>query len=173
VDRPVYIHDNCCDPREKEDVRQFSELFNRNKTTAEANEAVPTQCIYNISYNGVSMVYQIMIRPMFRGQVQYYTYVGDGAEALKAIYYAGTKNSRLKDVQDIMRSIIDSFTTHMRQAGDKGSSELAVGVMYTNASCIQVRWARLAYATLIVGLLLIFFVWIVVYSRVSQSQLQK
>jgi hypothetical protein len=172
VDRPVYIQLND-DPCEREDVRQFPELCNGFKTTAKANEAVPARCIYNIGFNGVGMVYQTIIRPMFTGQVPYYSYVGDGAEALKSIYFAGTGTGTLKDVQDIVRSITNSFTTHMRQAGDKGSSEPAVGVMYTNTSCIQVRWAWLAYATLVVGLLVIFFVWMVVYSRVSQSQLQK
>ena len=174
VDRPVYTQRIYgSDPCEKEDVRQFPELCNGNKMSAKAHKAVPARCIYNIGYNQVREVYQLMIRPMFTGQVQYLTYSGDGAEALKAVYFAGTGNGTLKDVQDIVRSITDSFTTHMRQAGQKGSSEPAVGVMYTDASCIQVRWAWLAHAALVVGLLVIFFVWMVVYGRVSQLQLQK
>jgi hypothetical protein len=158
VDRPVYIQDDRDGTSEKEDVRQFPELCNGNKITAKAKEAVPARCIYNISSPGVHLVYQSMIRPMFTGQVHKAMYTGDGAEALKVIYSAGTRNGTLKDVQDIVRSMTDSFTTHMRQAGDKGSSEPADGVMYTSASCIQVRWAWLAYATLVVALLLIFFV---------------
>ena len=45
--------------------------------------------------------------------------------------------------------------------------------MFTDTTCVEVRWAWLAYAASVVLLLLIFFAWVLVHARAAQTLLQK
>jgi hypothetical protein len=96
-----------------------------------------------------------------------------GAEALAVLLNAGSGNGTLADLQGVLSNMTGTLTTYMRQAGQPGFSEPAVGKMYDYNSCIQVRWAWSSYAAAMVCLLLIFFVWMVVHSRINQSQLRR
>jgi hypothetical protein len=177
MERPVYYADPRENPCLRAPANQFPDLCNGNQTTAKANEAVPARCIYHIGVLTAVSLDRNLFGRMFSGEVRNswsYGYAGyEGAEALTALYNAGTGNGTLEDVESLLRGMTDTFTTYMRQAGDPGLSVPATAEMHESTSCIQVRWAWLAYAALVVGLLLIFFAWMVVYARVSQSQLRK
>jgi hypothetical protein len=177
MEHPVYFVDPLNDPCVKAPANQFPDLCNGNRTTTKANEAVPARCIYHIGVTTVSSLERNLFTPMFSGYVRNswsYQYAGyDGAEALTALYNAGSGNGTLEDVEGLLRGMTDTLTTYMRKAGDPGLSVPATAEMHESTSCIQVRWAWLTYAALVVGLLLIFFTWMVVYARVSQSQLRK
>lgn len=156
---------------------QVTDLCNVNKTTMKGLEAIPARCTYSIGHVTYSSLNMNLFGPMFTGQVRnswMYGYPGyEGQEALTALWHAGSGNGTLEDVQGLMRSMADTLTAYMRQAGEKGFSAAATGTMREQTNCIQVRWAWLAYAAMVVGLLLVFFTWMVVYARVSQSQLRK
>jgi hypothetical protein len=177
MEHPKYTTSSYYSPCLRAPANQFPDLCNGNKTTAKADEAVPARCIYHIGITTVTSLESNLFAPMFTGFVRNsgtYQQAGfEGAEALNALYNAGSGKGTLKDVEDRLRGMTDTFTTYMRQAGDPGLSVPMTGEMHESTSCIQVRWAWLAYVALVVGLLLIFFTWMVVYARISQSQLRK
>jgi hypothetical protein len=156
---------------------QITDLCNGNQTTTKGREIVPPRCIYSIGHITYSSLNENLWKAMFSGSVRNswsYGHPGyDGQEALTALWYAGSGNGTLEDVQGLMRSMTDTLTAYIRHAGEPEFSERVSGIMREQTNCIQVRWAWLAYAAMVVGLLLIFFTWMVVHARMSQSRLRK
>jgi hypothetical protein len=177
MEHPVYSADDYHSPCLRAPANQFPDLCNGNRTTAKANEAVPARCIYHFGVTTATSLDGNLFSSMFSGEIRSsggYGHTGfAGSEALTALYNAGSGNGTLQDVERTLRGMTDTFTTYIRKAGDPGLSVPATAEMHENTSCIQVRWAWLAYAALIVGLLLVFFAWMVVYARASQSRLRK
>jgi hypothetical protein len=60
---------------------------------------------------------------------------------MTALFNAGSGNGTLEDVQGVLNNMINTLTTHMRQAGQPGFREPAVREMNDYTSCIQTRWA--------------------------------
>jgi hypothetical protein len=173
---PVYAPD-LSGPCERAPANRYPDLCNGTSMTARALEAVPARCIYNIGIVTVQSLSSNLFQQTFTGYVRNSWTYGlpgyEGGVALTALYNAGTGNGTLEDVQGFMGNMTSTLTTYMRQAGQQGFSESANGDMYEYTSCIEIRWAWLSYATVVVGLLLIFFAWMVVYARINQSRLRR
>lgn len=175
TEHPVYAQDTSDNPCKRAPGNQYPDLCTGGLMTNKALEAVPAQCIYNIGTTATNSLETNLFPGMFEGVVtmDFYQHpVFSGTDALAAIYIAGSETGTLEDVQGIMRNMTDAITTHMRQAGDEGFSEPAAGEMYDSITCILVRWGWLSYAVTVVGLLLVFFAWMVVYARIDQSRLR-
>jgi hypothetical protein len=174
---PVYQQSPNSNPCKTAPANQYNDLCNGGKMTTKAIEVVPARCIYAMGVITVSSLNMNLFYQMFTGIIRGswgYGHAGyDGAEALTALFNAGSGNGTLEDLDGVLKNMTGTLTTYMRQAGQRGFSEPAVGKMYGYTSCIQIRWAWLSYAAAVVGLLLIFFVWMVVHSRTNQSQLRK
>jgi hypothetical protein len=164
-------------PCERAPANRFSDLCDGDKLTAKALEIVPSRFLYSFARIPIYSMYANLFAQMFTGKVRnagaygYRAY--KGVATLIALYNAGSGKGTLEDTQSCMHDITSSLTTYMHQAGDEGFSESATGEMYEYASCVQVKWAWLAYTATAVGLPLIFFGWMVVHVRINQSRLRK
>lgn len=177
AENPVFAPSTFHDPCERAPANQHPNLCDGNKTSAEALRTIPARCVYNLGMITGSSLAENLFSLMFTGYIRNswtYGYPGyEGTEALTALYNGGSGNGTLEDVQGMLKNMTDGLTTYIRQAGTPDASEPAMGDMYNYTSCIQVRWAWLSYAAIIVGSLLVFFTWMVVYARIEQSRLRR
>lgn len=177
MEHPVLEPSMYYNPCERAPANQHADLCNGNKTSTKALEVIPAHCIYNIGQITTTSLSDNLFSQMFTGYIRNswtYGYAGyEGTEALTALYNGGSGNGTLKDVEGMLKNMTDGLTTYMRQADSAVESYRALGDMYNYTSCIEVRWAWLSYAAMIVGSLLIFFIWMVVYARRDQSRLRR
>lgn len=177
VESSVNVDELGMNPCAKSPGNKHSDLCDRNHTTTKAATAVPAHCIYNMGSLAMERIQLDVLRHTFTGQVNIRGSLGPGgyrgSEGLLALYRAGSGNRTLEDFQGIVRNVTDSLTTYIRQATVGDLSKPATGEMFDNTTCVQVRWAWLSYTAVIVGLLLIFFTWTVIYARISQSRLRR
>lgn len=96
-----------------------------------------------------------------------------GPEALLAVWNAGSSNGTLSDFTGLIKNISDAVTTHLRLNGEEYQSDAAHGEMNYNTVCIHVHWPWVTYSGAIVGLTLLFFVWVVLQGRHDQALLHK
>jgi hypothetical protein len=78
-----------------------------------------------------------------------------GPSIAQAFYNAG--NINLASVQSTFDKIAQSMTVHIRNEGNASYSAPALGHVINQETCVQVRWAWLAYPVAVVLLLVIFF----------------
>ena len=134
------VNNNPCN---KAPGNQFPNLCSGNQMTTKALKTIPARCIYTIKILTMNTLYEY-VRKLFTGTVSTNSYglpdYGDGMQGVVALYNAGSGNGTLEDLQGIMRNVTDALTTYIRQAGDEGFSEPAIGDMSDYATCVQVRW---------------------------------
>ncbi|KAI8933165.1 hypothetical protein NX059_009806 [Plenodomus lindquistii] len=174
---PVFAASTQYDPCRRAPANTYSDLCNGEKSSSKALETVPARCMYTMTRSMDSGLTVSIFRAMFTGFITGHSVLRPptykATEGLSALYSAGSGNGTLEDVQGVFTNITDAITTYMRHVSDPEYSNPAIGVMYINMTCIQVRWAWLSYAAIIVGSLLVFFMWMVLYSRNDQSRLRK
>lgn len=171
----VFQQETTRNPCNRISSDQNLDLCNGTLMTEKALGIVPEKCIYNFwgnSMRSLGMMFWGMFAQAKLREVPLYPPRYDSSETLAAVRGAGSGQGSLEDVQGVMRNISDSLTTYVRQTGDKRFSDPAVGKMYKTSTCIQISWLWIVFPTAIVALLLIFFIWMVLYSRISQSQLR-
>lgn len=179
TEQPVYTTagpEKC--PSPEAEAFQSPKLCENGKLTDAARSIVPARCIYNTGTSEHDIIQQALFKPMFSGELwdapdAEVPIMDTATEAMHALFATGSGEGTLDDVQNALRSMTDTITTHLRQTGNKGFSTPARGTMFTDTTCVEVRWAWLAYAASVVLLLLIFFAWVLVHARAAQTLLQK
>lgn len=178
TEQPVYTiagPEKC--PSPEAEAFQFPKLCEDGRLTDAARSIVPARCIYNTGLFEHDNIQQALFKPMFSGELwdapdAEVPIMDTATEAMHVLFAAGSGKGTLDDVQNALRSMTDTITTHVRQTGNKGFSTPAQGTMFADTTCIEVRWAWLAYASSVVLLLVIFFVWMLAHARASQARLR-
>ena len=157
---------------------QTPKLCEDGKLTDAARSIVPARCIYDTGTSEHDNIQQALFKPMFSDELwdapdAEVPMINTATEAIHALFAMGSGEGTLDDVQNALRRMTDIITTHIRQTGNKGFSTPARGTMFTDTTCVEIRWAWLSYTAGVVLLLLAFFAWILVHARATQTRLQK
>ncbi|KAI4160603.1 MAG: hypothetical protein LQ342_005624 [Letrouitia transgressa] len=139
---------------------------------------VERQCIYSIDYILDRSLWWTYLRSFFNGTVTAWrSFENDadvvdyrGPQNLQAIYNFG--NVTFNDINQTFQNISNSVTNYLRQGGNLYHGEPAIGQEWHNRTCIEVRWAWLAFPTVAVFLTLLFFVATVIYTRPTGNRPQ-
>lgn len=143
---------------------------NNDKFLEIIRKAVPYRCIYNfwqsLGNSGLSN--------LLGGSVTQITDSLMGTPPLLALWKATSGTSALEDVKSFMDNITHSITTEIRQPRSnepQWPSEPATGYIYTDTTCVKIKWAWVIYPAAIVAMFLLFFVWMILQSRAQQAEL--
>lgn len=148
------------------------------KVTDEAAQIVPAECVYAMTDMAGSGLIANRFADLFKGEIQeHYSFslpaLFSISEPLMAIWHAGSGNGTLEDMSGFMKNISDSLTIHVRQHGHPNLSQPVLGETHSNTVCIRVQWEWIIYSAVVVGSTLMFFIWVVIQSKIDQAQLRK
>ncbi|KAL6705585.1 hypothetical protein ACN47E_006532 [Coniothyrium glycines] len=147
--------------------------------TEAAASIVPAECVYSMAdAAGGAYLAKNLFRDMFNGTMEEFGTFSTPAlfpdnEPVMAIYQAGSGNGTLQDISDLMKNVSDALTTHVRQHGTINMSEPMLGTVQHNTVCIRVQWEWVIYSASIVGLTLVFLVWVILQAKSDQAQLRR
>lgn len=144
-----------------------------------AREIVPSDCIYQIMSYVPSSLSVLWLPRYFNGSVQDTPYEQGviGSLVPTSFYAAGAidqgQTGSLEQIQNMTQNITDSMTTYIRWHGNSNTSTPINGTAYRNTVCVRVRWGYIAYSASITGLLLVFFIAMVINTRSTERKMLK
>lgn len=163
--------DKFCDKNKRKIANKYLSLSD------DAAQMVPADCVYSITDTAGNTLYNSVFNDLSKGEL---IERGNskppalfGPESLMAIRHAGSGNSTLQDMSDLMRNVSDALTTYVRQHGHVNMSSPMLGTVTRNTFCIRVQWPWVAFSAAIVLLTLLFFLYVVVKTRGDQAELRK
>ncbi|KAF3036192.1 hypothetical protein E8E12_006250 [Didymella heteroderae] len=83
------------------------------------------------------------------------------------------KPGSLEKVEEFMKNLSDAMSVHMRVHGHPNYSTPAIGTVMKETTCIHIAWSWVTYSTIIVLLLLAFFIATIWQGRRAQQRLRK
>ncbi|KAF2012063.1 hypothetical protein BU24DRAFT_425893 [Aaosphaeria arxii CBS 175.79] len=144
--------------------------------TEKAYTVVPARCIHSMGYIFYNSVGPYLLADILQGELYDSPNYGYGAfegkETLMSLWNAGSGNGTIADVDGMVRNMTDAMTTYMRRNGLENFTAPAIGDVHFNTTCVEVRWVWLIYAAATIGLLIVFFLGMVIQTTISQSRLR-
>jgi hypothetical protein len=131
---------------------------------------VPAPCIYTIDASAQTTLWSYLLHK-FNGTLGYdpSRTQSTSEDHLLALYTAGSGNGTLSDMSNFFTNISDSLTTYVRQHGYEPLTSPAPGTASYAATCVGVQWAWVGYAVTTAALLIVFFVGMVMGTRVDHD----
>lgn len=139
--------------------------------TALPLDIVPAECIYYASYTSVSAIQRYLqsyltgaIRPGPNG------HSADGPPQLRALYNDTYAN--FDTITQTFAGIAEGVTQRIRQHTEPGALPVArpvLGTVWEQKTCVDVRWAFLAFPAAVVGLTTVFLAVLVARAAISQE----
>ncbi|OTA66823.1 hypothetical protein K449DRAFT_325679 [Hypoxylon sp. EC38] len=123
----------------------------------ETSTTIRPECIYQTDYIQVNSLFEYLVR-LFIGQVTYGSYV-DGPAILQTIFAEG--NVTFASVNGAFERLAQALTVWTREH-DGGN---ATGLVYRSDTCVNARWAWLAYPLSLVLGTIVFLVWTIDHTR--------
>ena len=117
---------------------------------------IPLECIYDFAdFTTISI--SSWLRSYFQGAVTEGNDFGWGGPPVLQSFF-NDSNVDFAGVNSTFASVADSMTNYIRRNGNPGFSAPALGVVHQTETCVQIRWAWLAFPAALVLLTLLFFV---------------
>lgn len=130
-------------------------------------------CVYSVDGFLDSSLWSMFLNGFFNGTVSGLPSIAiqgdilryDGPQNLQVIYNFG--NVTFQDIEQTFANISDSVTNYLRENGNVNHSEPALGQVNQNRTCINVQWAWLSFAVIQVMITLLFFIGMVIQTRMD------
>ncbi|KAI3329470.1 hypothetical protein HD806DRAFT_287970 [Xylariaceae sp. AK1471] len=127
---------------------------------ANATAWYPEDCVWSFGQGSAYAIRQTLGSELDGLDMQSTSGVTVGPIVAKNMWRNGTVD--LAHMNDYMQKLADVMTATMRNRGWGGRDEYARGQVIVNDTCLQVRWAWLAYPAALVGLTVWFLVLIII-----------
>jgi hypothetical protein len=141
----------------------------QSSTTGVANATAwyPEDCVWSFGQGSSGAIRQTLVTELDKLDMQFTGGATVGPLAAKNIWRNGTAD--LAHMNDYMQKLTDVMTATIRNRGWRGHDEYSRGQVIVNETCLQVRWAWLAYPAALVGLTVCFLLFIIVQGPQSAS----
>ncbi|KAI0390152.1 hypothetical protein F5Y17DRAFT_83149 [Xylariaceae sp. FL0594] len=121
---------------------------------ATATAWYPTDCVWSFGQGSAYAIRDTLVQELDDLEMQATSGVTVGPLAAKNMWRNGTVD--LAHINDYLQKLADVMTATVRNRGWHGRDEYARGNVVIVDSCLQVRWAWLAYPAALVGLTICF-----------------